>query len=298
MAKIGLVTVLFKSDDVLKDFLESLSIQSFKDYHLYIIDNSVSAGTDSLLSVLLKQYPIPAYTHIKNEGNAGVAAANNQGMRLSMQQGDDFVLLLNNDIAFSQSFLLERLVGYAAERKEDMVIPKILYYGTRKIWLAGGEFIHWKGTSITIGDKEEDAEIYNREHYFDYAPTCFMLLSRKVIAAVGYMDEAYFVYYDDNDYVMRAIRKGFRIFYMPDIEVFHKVSFSTGGSESLFSIYYLNRNRIYFIRKFYKFPIRQIALGQMILSKFIRYVFYYNKDRKQQLARAVKEGFSITVPGK
>lgn len=295
MARVGLVTVLFKSDDVLKDFFGSLSIQSFKDYHLYIIDNSISNETDQLLDQLLTAYPIPAYSHIKNDSNVGVAAANNQGMRLSMQQGDDFVLLLNNDIAFSQTSLLERMVSCAVERNEDLVIPKILYHGTRKIWLAGGEFVHWKGTSITIGDKQDDGQIYNREQYFDYAPTCFMLISRKVIASVGYMDEAYFVYYDDNDYVMRAIHKGFRIFYLPDIEVFHKVSFSTGGSESLFSIYYLNRNRIYFIRKFYKFPIRQIALGQMMVSKFIRYVFYYNKDRKKQLARAVKEGFAMKV---
>lgn len=296
MAKIGLVTVLFKSDDVLKDFFESLSIQLFTDYHLYIIDNSASVETDRLIGELAARYPVPAFTHVKNDHNAGVAAANNQGMRLSMQQGDEFVLLLNNDIMFTQPFLLGRLVSYAAERKEDMVIPKILYYGTRKIWLAGGEFVHWKGTSITIGDKQEDADVYNHEQYFDYAPTCFMLLSRKVIEEIGYMDEAYFVYYDDNDYVMRAIRKSFKIFYMPDIEVFHKVSFSTGGSESLFSIYYLNRNRIYFIRKFYGFPIRQVALGQMLLTKFIRYLFYYSKDRKKSLAKAVKEGFLLETP--
>lgn len=42
MAKIGLVTVLYKCDEVLPDFFKSISIQTHKDYILYLIDNSAS----------------------------------------------------------------------------------------------------------------------------------------------------------------------------------------------------------------------------------------------------------------
>ncbi len=295
MAKVGLVTVLYNSNDVLKDFFKSLSIQSFTDYHLYLIDNSVSDETDALLVKLSEEYPVPLYTHIKNPDNYGVAKGNNQGIELSLRQGAEYVVLLNNDIDFPQPHLLQDLVQHAIEKGEDIIVPKIFYHGTRKIWLAGGKFIHYKGTSETFGDQQEDSEEYNKEMYFTYAPTCFMLISKKVFDVIGLMDEKYFVYYDDNDFILRAIKKGFKIWYMPSLEVFHKVSVSTGGSESLFSIFYLNRNRIYLIRKLYRFPMKQIALSQALITQSIRYL-QYNKKKKETLLKAFKHGFQMSLP--
>ena len=294
MVKLGLVTVLFNADEVLEDFYKSISIQSFKNYVLYFIDNTPSEATDKLLAQLNERYPLPAYEYVKNPQNYGVAKANNQGIELALKGGADYVLLLNNDISIAQPFLLQQMADKATEDNEDIIVPKILYYGTRKLWLAGGVFIHYKGTSQTIGDKETDHGQYNTPGYTDYAPTCFMLCSKNLFAVTGLMDEQYFVYYDDNDFIFRAKNKGFRIFYMPSIEVFHKVSISTGGAESLFSIFYLNRNRIYFIRKHYKFPLKQIALAHMMITKAIRYLFY-NAERKQQLLKAVKKGFKMQV---
>jgi GT2 family glycosyltransferase len=291
---LGLVTVLFNANDVLEDFFKSISIQSFKTYILYFIDNSPSSQTDQLIAELSKRYPLTDYVHIKNPENYGVAKANNQGIKLALQAGADFVLLLNNDISIFQPVLLEQMVDKAVKSNEDMIVPKILYHGTRKIWLAGGVFIHYKGTSQTTGDKEEDTGQYNTAGYIDYAPTCFMLCSKKVFDVTGLMDERYFVYYDDNDFIFRARKQGFKIFYMPDVELFHKVSVSTGGAESLFSIYYLNRNRVYFIRKHYKFPLKQIALMHMMLTKAIRYILY-NTERKQQLLKAIRNGFMMEI---
>jgi GT2 family glycosyltransferase len=292
MAKLGLVTVLYKGDDVLEDFIISVSNQTFADYHLYIIDNSPSENTDQLLNKLLAKYPVTAYTHIKNAGNYGVAKGNNQGIELSLQQGAEYVILLNNDIVFDQPDLLDQMVRCAEEKGEHMIVPKIFYYGTDKIWTAGGKFIYYKGTSKGIGDKQPDSEKYSVEKHFDYAPTCFMLISRKVFETIGLMDEQYFVYYDDDDFVYRAIKKGFEIYLLPRLKIFHKESFSTGGYESLFSIHYLNRNRVYFINKNFSFPIKYIALTQMLLTKAIRYL-QYDKSRKQTLFKSIKEGFGM-----
>ncbi len=294
MPQLALVTVLYKSNTVLPDFFKSLSIQTFKQYHLYLIDNSPSVETNELIATLVKAHSIQAFTHIKNPENYGVAKGNNQGIELALQDNSDFVLLLNNDIDFTQPFLLDELLSHACNKKQQIVIPKILYYGTRKIWMAGGEFIHYKGTSVTTGDEQEDGEAYNQEGYVNYAPTCFMLISKKVFDTIGLMDEKYFVYYDDNDFIIRAINNGFKIYFLPSLEVFHKVSFSTGGHESLFSIYYLNRNRIYFIRKNYAFPLKQIAISHALLTKGIRCIISYNKDKRATLIRGFKDGFAMS----
>ena len=297
MAIVGLVTVLFKSDDMLEDFFKSLSIQTFKNFHLYLIDNSSNKETDSLINRLAEKYPLPGYTHQKNVENYGVAKGNNQGIKLAFADDCDFVLLLNNDLKFDQAFLLKEMVNYAVEKKEDILIPKILFYGTRKIWMAGGEFIHYKGTSRSVGRTDDDCDLYNNPGYFNCAPTCFILISRTIFENIGFMDENYFVYYDDNDFLMRAKIKGFKIYYLPHLEVFHKVSFSTGGHESLFSIYYLNRNRIYFIKKHYSFPLKYIALTHTIVTKFVRYLLY-DTERKKELYKGIKDGFLMKASNK
>lgn len=289
-----MVTVLYNSNDVLEDFFKSISLQSFKNYHLYLVDNSTSVETDNLIEELLIKYPITAYTHVKNSTNNGVAKGNNQGIELALKDGSDFVLLLNNDIDFPQTFLFEEMISYAVKHNEHLVIPKIFYYNTRTIWLAGGKIHKYKGYASHVGFNKNDTDEYNTIKYFDYAPTCFMLISKRVFNEIGLMDENYFVYYDDTDYITRAIHKGFKVCYLPRLEVFHKVSFSTGGGESLFSIYYLNRNRVYFVRKNYSFLIRQIALSHTIITRVIRYLIY-KKDQKKTLLKSIKDGFAIKV---
>lgn len=294
MGKLGLVTVLYKSDDVLEGFFKSLSLQEFTDYHLYLIDNSPCSTTESLVSSLVNKYPITGYTHIKNDQNIGVANGNNQGIERSLNDNCEYVLLLNNDIEFYQPFLIGEMIKYAEDKNEEIIIPKIFYFGTRTIWMAGGKTNTLKAISSHIGLDKEDCPEYNAAAYFDYAPTCFMLISRKTFNAAGMMDGNYFVYYDDTDFIFRAVNKGFRIYYLPNLEVFHKVSSSTGGKESLFAIYYLNRNRVYFIRKNLSFPTKHIALVYTILTRVLRY-FKYKSDQRKQLMRGVRDGFDINV---
>ncbi len=294
MATLGLITVLYKSNEVLEDFIKSLSNQSYTDYHLYMVDNSSSEQTDKIIEKLFAKYSLPAYTHIKNQENTGVAKGNNQGIELALRDGSSHVILLNNDIDFPQTNLLAEMMDYAVRKNEDIIIPKIFYHGTRKIWLAGGYFIHYKGTSEAIGDQKQDDGKYDEIKYFNYAPTCFMLISKKVFGKIGLMDERYFVYYDDNDFIYRAIKNKFKILYLPSLEIFHKVSVSTGGSESLFSVFYAARNRVYFIRKLYKFPLKQFALSYAILTQSVRYL-QFNKDKKKTLLKAFKDGFAMPV---
>ncbi|MBS1532542.1 MAG: glycosyltransferase family 2 protein [Bacteroidetes bacterium] len=285
------MTVLFKSDDVLEDFFHSLSVQTFTDYRLYLIDNSPGAATDNLIRSVSEKYGITQYDHIKNDGNYGVAKGNNQGIRKALDDGADYVILLNNDIDFRQTFVLGDLVNYAVEHHENIVFPKVMFYGSRRIQVAGGKFINYKGVSIGFGVNDEDGEAYNQPGYSGYAPTCFMLISRKVFDTIGYMDERYFVYYDDDDFVYRALKAGFKLYYMPHTEIFHKASFSTGGHESPFSVYQINRNRIYFIKKHFSFPLKQVALSHAITTKGIRYLFYYDKERRKALRNAFVDGF-------
>ncbi len=292
MTKVGLVTVLYGSDDVLDGFLKSLSIQTFTDYHLYLIDNATNDNTDKLLKDLTRKYGIANYTHVKNTSNAGVARGNNQGVELSIDDGACYTLLLNNDIEFSQPELLNDMVFHAEKYSESIIIPKIYFYDSGKVWMAGGRFLMLKGSTIHVGEGDTDGKAYNKEKYYKYAPTCFMLINNKVFDAIGLMDEKYFVYYDDTDFMYRAYKKGYRVKFLPQLRILHKVSSLTGGDKSLFSIYYGTRNRVYFIKKNFTGFSYLCSMTFTLTSRFVKFLIY-DKEQRQQLLKAISDAFKM-----
>lgn len=291
MGKIGLVTVLYKSDDVLKDFFKSISFQTHRDYVLYLIDNSANDVTNNLIEQYLKQYPVTSCIHIKNKGNEGVAAGNNTGIHLALKDGCSHVLLLNNDIELEQDFVFERML--LLSQKEDIIVPKIYYYSDRKVWMAGGYMDKPRALGVHYGMDKEDGPEFNSPKHITYAPTCFMLIKKEVFDKIGFMDEKYFAYYDDTDFVFRAIEAGVKMFYDPTLYVLHKVS-SSAGTNSPFYVYYSNRNKIYFIRKNFKGINKYFSILYTFLARAVFY-FRYDKTRKKKLIEGLRDGFKITV---
>ncbi|MBI5858613.1 MAG: glycosyltransferase family 2 protein [Sphingobacteriales bacterium] len=294
MAKIGLVTVLYNSDTVLEGFFKSISIQSYKKYILYLIDNSVNNATDALIAKLVQAYPVAEYNHIKGDGNMGVAAGNNAGIKQALADECDYVLLLNNDIEIEQSDALEKIISVCEVNKERIVVPKIFYYDTRKLWMAGGYMDTWRALGVHEGYKKNDGAKYNQAKNISYAPTCFMIIAKEVFDKVGVMDEKYFAYYDDTDFVLRATMAGYKLFYEPSVSILHKVSSSGGGDASSFYIYYSNRNKIYFIRKNLRGVKKVFAICYTLISR-IAFWLKFNKDGKRKLVSGLRDGFKLKI---
>jgi len=288
--KIGLVTVLYNSKEVLVGFFESLAKQTYKNYVLYIIDNSPDDIALNEAKKLAQQHNIPT-EFIKNNANLGVAKGNNQGIEKSLEFGCDYVLLLNNDIEFDEN-TIQNMLEYAEDKNESIIVPKIYYYGSNILWMAGGYISKIRGVTPHRGEGEEDHGQYDNIEYINYAPTCFMLIKSEVFLKVGLMDEKYFVYYDDTDFIYRANSLGYKIVYLPKCVVEHKISFSTGGGESLFSIYYLTRNRIYFIRKNFNLCYKLISLSFFYSTRVIKY-FLYNAEQKKSLLKGLYKGWVV-----
>jgi GT2 family glycosyltransferase len=291
---IGIVTVLFNSDDVLLGFFESLRCQRSVRYRLYIIDNSKTDTGSRLCRELAELYAIEVVI-VFNDANVGVARGNNQGIERALSDGCTQVLLSNNDIEFIDPDLIVNMAKFAKDLNAEAVVPKIYYYSDRKrIWCAGGRFSQYAATTPHIGDGEIDCGQYDTARVIDYAPTCFMLLRADVFSQVGMMDERYFVYYDDVDFMWRMKSVGKQLHYWPQGQVWHKVSFSTGGSESLFSLYYGFRNRIIFIRKNYTIGMRALSIAYIYATLIVK-CMRYEQEQRDAIFRGLNEGFAIQL---
>lgn len=289
--KIGIVTVLYNSESVLDEFFETLSTQTYEDFILYLVDNLSPDGSLELSKKLSYCYDF-ATVIIENDANYGVAKGNNIGIKRAVEDGCDLILLSNNDVALEIT-AIENLVLGMDRHHADLVVPKIYFYGTNKIWAAGGGYKKRNGLTVQYGQEEEDMGQFNDDKKVDYAPTCFMLMSKEIFSSVGLMDENYFVYYDDTDFVYRALNeKQKTLWYIADSVIHHNESTST-GKMSDFSVRYLWRNLIYFSLKNYSLLYGLYVVVYNLL--YINLILYFRYPKKQWMIarKAYKEGFDL-----
>lgn len=262
--RIGIVTVTYNSEIVLPEFFDSLFAQTWRNFILYVVDNS---SKDKTLEMVRSRNDLPIVV-IANDENLGVAEGNNQGIRAALADSCDCVLLLNNDTAFPPD-LLDNLYAGLEQHGCEMTVPKMYYYDRpTRIQCAGGYFQPWFAYRTRFfGPDEEDRGQFDQPRRVDSVPTCCLLIRARVFDRVGLMDSRYFVYIDDTDFLYRCLKLDVSLWYIPKAKLWHKVSSLTGSALSQFSLHYVTRNRAYFI-------VKHIPRLQAFLPKLV-YEFYF-----------------------
>ncbi|WEK71699.1 MAG: glycosyltransferase family 2 protein [Candidatus Chryseobacterium colombiense] len=290
--KIGIVTVLYNSESVLEEFFETLNTQTYTNFVLYVVDNLSPDNSLLLSEKLASNYEFETVI-IKNNANYGVAKGNNIGIGRAIEDQCDLILLSNNDIAIENEALIKLLTGLH-EHNADMAVPKIYFYGTNTIWAVGGGYNKRNGITVQYGQEEEDNGQFNLDKQVTYAPTCFMLIKKEVFDSVGMMDENYFVYFDDTDFVYRALNKKKKLWYISDSIIQHNESTST-GKMSDFSVRFLWRNLIYFaLKNYHSFYATYVVVYNFF---YILIILYFRYSRHQWLValKAYKEGLNLYI---
>jgi GT2 family glycosyltransferase len=268
MNKIGVVTVTYNSAQVLEEFMQSCLNQKHTNFQLYIID---SASVDNTLE-LLKQYKDLRINLIPQPRNIGFAKGNNLGIKQALLDGCDYILLLNNDTVFEDS-LLVTLLHMLKTNNVAMVAPKMMYFAPKdKIWCAGGGFSQLKAMgNVQYGQGKIDKGQYDKDTLVDFVPMCCVLFKKACFEQVGDLDEKFFVYYEDADWMYRAKQHKLKLLYTAKAVLVHKVSSITGGNDSDFSMVELAKNRTYFIRKNFFGYRKYLYLSYLLVSFIIKF---------------------------
>lgn len=220
---------------------------------------------------------------IFNSQNLGFSGGNNVGINYALENGADYVLLLNNDTLVKPDFLL-KLFEFAKKKKDAGIIAPKIYFAKgfefhkdrykkedqgKVIWYAGGILDLKNVIGRHVGVDEVDHGQYNSPGETGFASGCCMLIKKEVFEKVGFLDEKYFLYYEDSEFCLRAKKAGFKVFFTPDSIIWHKNAGSAGGSGSDIQDYYITRNRLLFGNKYA--PVRSkislIKEGLMLALK-------------------------------
>lgn len=225
--------------------IKSISCITYPNYRIIVVDN---ASCDDSTLVIRERFP--EVLIIQNETNLGFAEGNNVGIKRALENGAEYIFLLNNDTVVDPE-LINHLVGFAESDSKIGIVGPMIYYHERpdEIWFAGG-LIDWNtGLAIHIGKNYVDDGQFDAVRYVEYITGCAIMIKSEVCNSIGLMDSRFYLYYEETDWCARAAEAGFQICFIPQGKVWHKISVTTGGKRSALGYYYYARNRMLFVRK-------------------------------------------------
>jgi GT2 family glycosyltransferase len=287
--KVAIILLNWNAYKDTTDCLKSLEELNYPYFHIYLVDND--SQDDSFIKLkedyLNEQYNIPI-TFIQSGGNIGFAAGNNVGIKIAKEEGYNYIWMLNNDTIVHQNALIELMNELINNSQTGIVGSKIYYYGTNKIWFAGGLINTWTGRTKHIGIRKEDDGQFNKILEVDYITGCSLLFPTILLDKVGFMIEDYFLYYEETDWNIRVKSAGYKIKYIPTSVVYHKVSISSGGENNLspYMEYYDLRNGFVMIKRtqtLFKFYSAFLFVCIKIAKKLLRIFAKSQSNKKQRL---------------
>lgn len=234
--------------------VESCRKLTYPNFRILVVDNGSSDGSETIL-----RERFPDIKFIQTGTNLGFAGGNNVGIRYALEQGADYVWLLNNDTTVAADALSALVKIAEGNQAAGMVGSKIVYYDNpQRLWFAGAVLDSKKPyRPYHRGLNEMDRGQYDVACETGYVTGCSLLARKEMMNAAGLLDEGLFLYFEDVDWSARAKTAGWKLVYCPGSLVYHKISLSSGGADSPTIFYYTARNRLLFVKR--NFPDKLMA---------------------------------------
>ena len=236
--------------------LDSILAQKKVTINITVVDNG---STDNSVEEILKGYP--QIDVIPTGRNLGYPGGMNVGIQRALSCGASNILLLNNDI-IADPLMVKVLLDNLSS--QIMIAAPLIYFFDlpSKVWSAGGNInpvlLEMAPAPLAIPDKPMIKTFFTG---------CALLIKRNVFDQNGVFDEEYFPgYYEDLDFCLRMKRAGIKMVLVPQAKLWHKVSQSSGGSNSPRVRYLMARNSARYFRKNMRWWQIPVIVGYRLLS--------------------------------
>ena len=223
-----------------------------------VVDNASADG-----SVEMVRRDFPDVRLIVNESNLGFARANNRGIAASRGR---YVLLLNSDTVASTD-ALEMLVAFMDAHPEAGVGgPRLLRPdGTAQPYAFGGDptlsYLLRRGFNRLLRHRylhDWDTDVIQE---VDWVSGACLMARRAAIEQAGPLDEAMFMYFEDNEWCLRIRKAGWKVYYDPQAAIVHLGGQSLAKNPAARQAY--SESLRYFYRKHYS-RAEQLLLAALL----------------------------------
>lgn len=240
---VSIITINYKQADITNEMINSLLYTTYTNLEVIVVDNDSGDDVNKINT------NHSAVTLVKSNKNLGFAGGNNLGVLYAKGK---YVFFLNNDTEVTAGCIQELVNLLESDNSIGMVSPKILFYHSKDqktIQYAGTNSMNYfTGRTTNKSYKSEDKGQYDHIRETTHPHGAAMMVPMATIHKVGLMPDIYFLYYEELDWAERIKRAGYKIYYCGKAKIFHKESMSVGKTNPL-KVYYLNRNRLLFLRR-------------------------------------------------
>lgn len=213
--KITTIVVSYNGRNWIEKCIESLINSSLKTKIIFI-DNGSNDGTQEIIK------SFEEVQFIQSEENLGFGKANNLGIKLALEQGADYLFLLNQDAWIEKNTLSELLKVAEIDKSFGIISP-----------------LHLNGSGTGLDKLFSHCiapSIHNLDHYYfsdltvkqvkefyqvPFINAAAWLLPKNTIKKVGFFDKLFYHYGEDINYCQRLTYHDLKIVFVPDAKIFH-----------------------------------------------------------------------------
>lgn len=186
MDKVLVIIVTYNAHDWIHQCLNSVDMER---YDAFVVDN---ASTDDTRHILKTEYPKAIVRAM--DKNLGFGQANNIGLRYALDNGYDYVLLLNQD-AWLLPDTIEKLIAAQKQHLEYWILSP-LQMNTAQ----GGIERHFEHFC-----KQSNVDVYSKKiKDVTFINAAIWFMSKQCVEIVGGFDSIFPHYGEDNDYIRRV----------------------------------------------------------------------------------------------
>lgn len=230
---LSIIIVSYNTKDLTRKCLEN--IQRYSNgvsLEIIVVDNGSKDGSTDMVS---KEFP--NIKLIKLNENRGFAGGNIPGMK---EASGKYILLLNSDAFFSEG-VLESTIDFMDNNLEIGVLgckltnpdgsmqasARMLPGPLNKILHITGLAAHFPKSRF-FGRVDYSWWDHSVPRSVGWVVGAFFLIRRETMEEIGYLDDLYFLYFEEVDFCLRAKRSGWDVVFYPYAKVIH-----LGGQSSL-----------------------------------------------------------------
>ncbi|MFZ2187268.1 MAG: glycosyltransferase family 2 protein [Candidatus Moraniibacteriota bacterium] len=228
--KVGIIVLNYNGKACLSACLRSLDQLVYANQEVIVVDNGSTDG-----SFLRAERHFPRFVFVRNGKNEGFAKGMNVGMRLALARGAQWCLLFNYDAEIAPQALSSLIAAARRHPRAGLLSPVIYKKGSEQIWFAQGrvEFLRMRATHRGLPRAAFASDAYRSE----FLTGCALLIKKNLIDTIGFLDERFFLYYEDADYSLRAARAGFDCLVVPQAMVWHSEASRKNPSKTYHLVY-------------------------------------------------------------
>jgi GT2 family glycosyltransferase len=297
LTDVSIIIVNYNTINLLRNCLNSLMQTEGRVCELIVVDN---ASTDGSAEMVANEFP--GVVLVRNQQNAGFSKANNQGMKLAKGK---YFLLLNSDtvvragaVEIMAEFLGSQTAVGAVTCKllnangtiqasiSNRPGPVLLFFrllGVSRL-ISGDRARRWLSRTCgfflgkTIRSYLAPYTAHDSPVEVENISGACMMLRREAVQQVGFLDEGFFMYFEDMDYCVRLQNAGWKMYYLPQGEIIHLGGMSSGGRMRNYSVHSY-RALFHFYRKHFSHAMVVTVRSMVITTSSLRWVWNWTRSK-------------------